>query len=585
MQKLSCFFLFLVSIAFAEEWTKAAIIVSSKEGLKEDKPLRYAYNDGERIFNVLSSIGNIDQQHLYLIKTESAKDLKLNLQEISRKLQRLADEGEQISLQFYYSGHGSNNHFHIGNQKVSFNSVKSILKTDDLQTKMFILDVCFGASFMGSKGFEIQEPVKVEIQMDNSTTGEVIISSSAINEQSYETIDLEGSVFTSNWILALRGAGDKNKDGKVSLFEAYNFSYEKTLLYTSQVLKRPQHPSYKMNLHGAQDIPISNPFQNSSSIILKNCPKGKYAIIDLDRAINIGEIDLPEQGDFQISLSPSRYEIQQIDDPESPRAVKFRINKKSLKIYYTQFKDIKPENVGFKGRFAYKYSNFSKSDFKILSGYNIVSEEGTLNALAEPTRVDTIHNFTRTPSLSRTSYPVVAIQYLMPTRNKFKFGATASLFNNQYSLHSTGTESIDDINEYRIEYIEDMKIDTRLIGPLVNFNFYDRPYGFYYLDFSYAILFQTIDIDSRLFRQLENNSLVSENHVQETKGYQLSAGFNFTGKNLFISDKYQLNLGARIGMFLNKNSFEFKEGFKKGNNISLREQGINVSITIQLNSI
>ncbi|MBN1962229.1 MAG: hypothetical protein JW841_14935 [Deltaproteobacteria bacterium] len=68
----------------------------------------------------------------------------------------------------------------------------------------------------------ITKPVAAfDLHVTENTTGEIVIFSSASDEQSYESDEHDGALFTTHWITGLRGAADVNKDRRVTLIVFY----------------------------------------------------------------------------------------------------------------------------------------------------------------------------------------------------------------------------------------------------------------------------------------------------------------------------------------------------------------------------
>jgi hypothetical protein len=296
--------------AQGDGWVRLAVIATSQKGMGSDKPLRYAYRDGERLAEMLASVGEIDPVNLFLLKVEGKGVFQTELERIGERIKALKSQNKKVFLQFYFSGHGGAHNFHFRDGTFSFDEVKVALAGNSVDARVYVLDVCFGASFFAAKGFRTAPPVQLKMEMDQAAKGEVTISSSSVDEQAYEVKTLGGSIFTSQWILALRGAGDSNRDGQVTLFEAYNYASERTSGYSSQTLDRPQHPSYQMDLTGARDVMLAKLIESSTGILFKKCPSGLYNLVDLKRGIQIGELRIPEGDDFTLALEPGRYRIR-----------------------------------------------------------------------------------------------------------------------------------------------------------------------------------------------------------------------------------------------------------------------------------
>ncbi len=296
-------------IAGDDSWVRVGVVAASAKGLNGDRPLRYAYRDGERLESMLASVGQIEPFNLYLLKAEGKEEFRKSLVRIGARIGELKGKNRKVFLQFYYSGHGGARKFHFADGTLSFDDVKAALGGDLADARVYVLDVCFGASFFNSKGFRTAPPVQLQMEMDRAARGEVTISSSSVDEQAYEVKTLGGSIFTSHWIMALRGAGDRNRDGQVTLFEAYNYAYDRTSGYSAENLDRPQHPAFQMDFTGARDVTLARLLRSSTGILFQGCPAGLYNVVDLQRGIQIGELRIPQGEEFTLALEPGRYRV------------------------------------------------------------------------------------------------------------------------------------------------------------------------------------------------------------------------------------------------------------------------------------
>ena len=293
-----------------DSWVRVGVVASAAAGLEGDRPLRFAFRDGERLAQMLGSVGQVDSANLFLIKARDRAGFKSQLGAIGARIADLKAQGRKVFLQFYYSGHGGARKFHLSDGPVPFDEVKQALGGDKADARVYVLDVCFGASFFNAKGFRTAPPVQLQMEMDPAARGEVTISSSSVDEQAYEVRTLGGSIFTSHWIMALRGAGDRNRDGQVTLFEAYNYAYDRTAGYSAETLDRPQHPSFQMDLTGARDMTLARLLRGGSGILFQGCPAGLYNVVDLQRGIQVGELRIPQGEEFTLALEPGRYRVQ-----------------------------------------------------------------------------------------------------------------------------------------------------------------------------------------------------------------------------------------------------------------------------------
>ncbi|HKP95428.1 MAG TPA: hypothetical protein VJ385_06700, partial [Fibrobacteria bacterium] len=104
-------------------------------------------------------------------------------------------------------------------------------------------------------------------------------------------------------------AGDRNHDGRVTLFEAYNYAYDRTAGYSAENLDRPQHPSFQVDLTGARDMTLARLLRSSTGILFHACPAGLYNVVDIQHGIQIGELHIPQGDEFTLALEPGRYRV------------------------------------------------------------------------------------------------------------------------------------------------------------------------------------------------------------------------------------------------------------------------------------
>jgi len=309
MNKILMFLFAMATIAFAEtQWQHVGISIAAPEGLEQDETLTFPVRDAQSVADVWKSMGNIPQNRVFVLTPRSASELRTQLDQVASAIRSAKNSGKGF-LHLYYSGHGSGKAFHIGGEALNFEEVKSLLGADEFRSRMYVLDVCYGASFFNAKGFKKSDPVQMDLEFSSNVQGEVIISSSARDEQSFESAELGGSVFTTNWLMGLRGAADRNSNGSVSLFEAWTYAYDRTVVFTSSALKNPQHPGFQMDLEGDEDIMLTRPADYETGIVFKNALPGAYQVVRHPGAVLLGELQLDKPGDYSLALENGSYQI------------------------------------------------------------------------------------------------------------------------------------------------------------------------------------------------------------------------------------------------------------------------------------
>ena len=83
---------------------------------------------------------------------------------------------------------------------------------------------------------------------------------------SQESDEIQGSFFTHHLTTGLRGDADQNRDGRVTLDEAYTYAYARTVAATAATRGGAQHPTYEYDLRGAGDVVLSRPSSGAVTV-------------------------------------------------------------------------------------------------------------------------------------------------------------------------------------------------------------------------------------------------------------------------------------------------------------------------------
>jgi len=96
---------------------------------------------------------------------------------------------------------------------------------------------------------------------------------------------IRASFFTYYLISALRGAADSSGDGRVSLNEAYEFSYNETLGRTAKTQGGPQHPAYDIQMAGTGELIITDVREVSSILVLPEDLSGRLCVMNSQKQL------------------------------------------------------------------------------------------------------------------------------------------------------------------------------------------------------------------------------------------------------------------------------------------------------------
>jgi uncharacterized caspase-like protein len=121
---------------------------------------------------------------------------------------------------------------------------------------IFIADSCYSGASGGrtiSVGGTRANITDSFLDRITSGRGKVIITASAANEVSVEKDELQHGVFTYYLLEGLNGAADTDKDGIITVDEAYRYVSEKVPKATGQ----EQHPVKKGSVEGSLVLSIT----------------------------------------------------------------------------------------------------------------------------------------------------------------------------------------------------------------------------------------------------------------------------------------------------------------------------------------
>lgn len=174
-----------------------------------------------------------------------------------------AEKGDTVIL--FFSGHGAfdpirPNDFlflpfdaepeYLGTTSVKMSGLE-FLKGVNAERVLIIADACYAGGFSKEKAKSLSPSLELFLQEARSSSGKAIITSARHGELSWESPDFKNSIFTHNFLEGLKGKADKDRDGVVTLNEAYEYAYSRTKDET----KGKQHPQFEGKVVGA--FPLS----------------------------------------------------------------------------------------------------------------------------------------------------------------------------------------------------------------------------------------------------------------------------------------------------------------------------------------
>jgi hypothetical protein len=275
-----------------------ALIIGSNNGGTVRERLRYAGNDARTIADVLRQLGGVDQIDLTLLSEPDGGDLDRAFDTVSERVRADRKRGQRVELVVYYSGHADESGILIGGAHYDYARLRQRIRDVPADVHIAIVDSCASGSFTRTKGGARLPPFLRD--SSNQVQGFAFLSSSSADESAQESDRIGASFFTYFFVAGLRGAADRNRDGKITLTEAYQFSYEQTLGRTQNTAHGAQHPAYDMHLSGTGDVVITDLRSTESTLVLPSALRGRITIVDRSGRV---AVELTKEAGESLSLA------------------------------------------------------------------------------------------------------------------------------------------------------------------------------------------------------------------------------------------------------------------------------------------
>ncbi|MBI4815459.1 MAG: caspase family protein [Deltaproteobacteria bacterium] len=289
------------------------IAIGNNVGRRDEPRLRFAERDAQEITNVLRKLGRVSPENSLLLLGDDADALRRVILKTNVKL-RTSPTAEGDSLILYYSGHADATGLHLGDSTLPYEELKALVEGSPAKVRLLVVDSCHSGGITTIKGAVPTEPFAIHIDHRLDAEGLAIITSSSGSEDSQESVDLRASFFTHHFVTALRGAGDADRDGRISLNEAYAYAYRGTIRSSGRTNKL-QHPTYMFDLKGKGDFSLSFPKEDGRGTGILSIPNaGSYLVMDGTGEDSVAAELVTESEGTQILLPPGKYLVRQRSD-------------------------------------------------------------------------------------------------------------------------------------------------------------------------------------------------------------------------------------------------------------------------------
>lgn len=293
--------------AFADV-IRYAVLIGANQGERGERALSFAESDAERVAEVLTDLGDVPVENQVLLRGLPATAVRRALIKVNDRIRTTLRDGDQAVLIVYYSGHADATALHLGDERLELAEVEALVRGSAADVRLLVIDACRSGALTRVKGGRPAPPVA----LDHERLGEgvVFLTSSAAGEDAQESDDIGGSFFTHYFTSGLLGGADSDGDGEVTLGESFAFARDQTIVASSRTLAGTQHPTFRYELRGRDDITLTRPGAAQQRAMLTLPPGLSWLVIrDQPNGRVIAEIDRTAAR-RSLSLRPGRYYVR-----------------------------------------------------------------------------------------------------------------------------------------------------------------------------------------------------------------------------------------------------------------------------------
>jgi hypothetical protein len=259
--------------------SRYAVVVGNDAGGIGRPRLWFAEKDAERFRSVLIELGEFAPGNVRLLAGASAARVRGAIAAAGADIERSRAAGEHPLFVFYFSGHAAAGGIELGSERLSFDELRSLVGGTSADARIAIVDACEAGLLTQVKGATAAPTLDFAIPATGEAVrGTAFIASTAVGENAQESAALGGSFFTHHLEVALRGAGDADGDGLVTLGEAFRYTSAQTLAGTLSTVAGAQHATYEFRMSGRGDVVLSDLRRADARLTLPRDPGSIFVL-------------------------------------------------------------------------------------------------------------------------------------------------------------------------------------------------------------------------------------------------------------------------------------------------------------------
>jgi hypothetical protein len=303
--------LLLAAIACAPRPARAEplrvlVAASQRLGGPGQAALRHADADAVRVRDVMVALGGVRPEHAFVTPAASRASLLAALDRAAA-VARGHPKGE-VTFVFYFSGHGDRQRLQLAGEALPLDELAARLEAMPAGLRLIITDACRTTEPSRTKGMSADAPFALAFDAGRSA-GTIWLYASAEGEAAQESDTLGGALFTHALVAGLRGAADANRDGRVTLGEAYDHAYHQTLLRSARTSGVLQRPSAEFRATEAAPLVLTRSSVDTASLNLPAEADALYLVYATGSGTVLAELWARPDRTSSLALPAGRYLI------------------------------------------------------------------------------------------------------------------------------------------------------------------------------------------------------------------------------------------------------------------------------------
>jgi len=292
------------SLAAAEP-VRILVSAGSKIGLAAERPLKFAASDATRVREVVVGYGGVKAENAFVLSEPSRAQLFAAVDRARAVAQ--AHRADEVTLLFYFSGHGDRDAIHLGDDRVLVTELSAKLAEVPAGLRIAVTDACRATR---DKGFAADEPFAITATNVPQARGQVWLHASSDGEAAQESDEPQAAIFTHSWLNGLRGAADSNGDARVTLEESFAFAHSQTLIRSSKSSGVLQKPEAIVSLREMAPVVLTETATRTATLSLPQGRDTHFLVYSAGTKSVLSELwSMPDRR-LQLRLPPGRYVVQ-----------------------------------------------------------------------------------------------------------------------------------------------------------------------------------------------------------------------------------------------------------------------------------